>query len=294
MIGDALWSHRNVLAEDARRLRDALGLIGKAGDLTLSQALTLAAAVHEIRPRVILDLGTGHGNSAATFAIASERYESYVFTFDLTEHWRQLGLSRLTRCAGPWDRVVPVVGDMTRFDFTRLASVGGPVLLFWDAHGYAIAEHVLGHLMPMIADQRHLVICHDIADNRFAGTEYKEYAGKRMWHGMDGYYASPDLSALVNIGWLSGIVDQMMPILDFCYRNDMELRSCDFEFRRMLDAGRQEEVIAALPELANVIYMAHFTMNDTVSRRFPPLAPAFAAALAARGPAGHVSRARGG
>ena len=46
-------------------------------------------------------------------------------------------------------------------DYEQLFSTAGRVLLLWDAHGFEIAETVLGRILPVIASRPHLVLMHD-------------------------------------------------------------------------------------------------------------------------------------
>lgn len=288
MLTEALWEYRDILTKDGDQLRNALRLIGRASDFSVAQAFTLSAAVHALKPQVIIDIGTGCGNSAATFALAAKHYDSHIFTFDLGPHWNTLVLPRLNAAGThPWSNVRPLVGDITLYDFTPMAALGERILVFWDAHGYAIAEHILGHLLPLIADKEHVVICHDITDNRFltdkSGNEdWKNYNGKRLWRGMEDFDANANDTNYINFGWSQSIIDQIIPILDFCIRNNMQLISCDHEFRIDIGSQSAQETIQTLPELSELISMAYFTMNGTSARRFPRMSQAFADGLAAR------------
>ena len=118
-------------------------------------------------------------------------------------------------------RVVPHVGDLTEFDFFPILEPAGSVLVFWDAHGFAVADAVLTRIMPLLAERRHVVVCHDISDNRFH-PERRSYGGLPFWRGMDYFYNKRDTTE-INIGWLCAVVDQILPLTDFCFRNDIEI-----------------------------------------------------------------------
>jgi hypothetical protein len=93
-------------------------------------------------------------------------------------------------------------------------------------HGHGVANGVLAQLMPSIADKPHLVVCHDMTDIRL-NKELTYYRNKQLWRGMDDWYAKNGTRAYVNIGWALTVVDQVIPIIDFCGRNQMEFRSVD-------------------------------------------------------------------
>jgi hypothetical protein len=85
---------------------------------------------------------------------------------------------------------------------------------------------VLGTIMPLIADKPHMVLCHDMEDNRLS-TAAGSYGGKAPWSGMDDWYSSPDTRARFNINWAVTNVDQIIPIIDFCVRNKITFNSVD-------------------------------------------------------------------
>jgi len=267
MLREAFIHHEAALRSVAPALETQLELLQAPGDLTPLQALSLTSFALEIRPDLIIELGTGTGNSAAAFATALELVgEGEIVTFDLKPHWKDYATPRLKSTGLALDRVRPEVGNLTEFDFRPLVAPAERVLVFWDAHGFDIAQHVLGHLMPAIADKRHVVVCHDITDNRFAGDWYKEYGDKRIWRGMSDWFRNQDRTQYVNLGWASAIVDQVIPIIDFCWRNDLELHSADYD----LAGWRKTAFLDAMEEpYRQLVHLAYFSMNETSARRFP-------------------------
>jgi hypothetical protein len=141
------------------------------------------------------------------------------------------------------------------------------ICLLWDAHGFDIAEHVLGHIMPLVADKRHIVVCHDISDNRYAPQG--SYGGKRLWRGMADFYEKPDTFTYVCLGAAVGVVDQVIPILDFCGRNEIELRSFDWEYDHLRPTEQRAFEKMFQGTRNQLFHMAAFSMNETKSRHFP-------------------------
>jgi hypothetical protein len=235
------------------------------------QALALAACVLDRKPNLILDLGTGLGTSASVFALASGIYclRCQVCTFDLDERrdaYVEPRIRSLDR--SQWDPIAYYVEDIETFDFARLARAAKNTVVFWDAHGHAVARGVLCNLMPLIADNRHLVICHDMADNRLHMPN--SYEGKTPWCGMDDWYRAASARARVNLGWVNTIVDQVIPILDFCHRNEIEFHSVDHDVHIIGEAARKAAVAARLGFRDYEAYgMGYFTMEDTACRNFP-------------------------
>ena len=273
MLVEALIRHVDALVRLAPELRRILGLLDDAGNLSELQALMLSAVVLELRPNIIIDLGTGNGNSAVTFSLSVEE-TGKVYTFDLHSGWNHSLSVKLAPISHRLDGIVTaIVGDLLQYDFTPLVRDAERILVFWDAHGYDIAQHVLGNLMPLISDKPHFVICHDMTDNRFVGPAARSYGGKRIWRGMDDFYKNPDATVAGIVGWAFTIVDQVIPIFDFCWRNDMEFRSFDQELHAKLANETRNNVMVrlGLPEYST-IHMGYFTMNETNQRFFPGVA----------------------
>lgn len=237
-----------------QQIREYLTAIDSPNVFTLAQGLFLALAAKSIGAEVAIDLGTGAGNSACVLStvcpvVHTIGYDSWSESLAVPS-----GVTRHT-------------ADIAGLDFRPLIGEARSVLVFWDAHGFDIAERVLSHLMPLIADRRHIVVCHDICDNRNGRVDLS-YGGKRMWRGMADCYGSADEFAYANIGWASTIVDQLVPIMDFCRRNEIELRSADDDFAALPEQQRRD-IAGLLQTPSPFFFIAHFSMNETKARNFP-------------------------
>jgi predicted O-methyltransferase YrrM len=250
--------------EQVKLVARVLDIIALPDLLSTVQGHALAATADHLGTDVILDLGTGPGNSAAVFSAACPA--ATVYSFDLEDLWpkTQDALSSL----GVGGNVRFRHGDLTQFDFAPLLQDAKSVLVFWDAHGYSVADHVLGHIMPLIAEKRHVVICHDMSHRKFAPRGYE---GKRLWRGMDSFGHWPGDTAFVTIGWTVSAVDQVVPIIDFCGRNEIEF--CSFDDDVHVTASTEQRLrleeqlgISPLPAL----HLGYFSMNSTRLRYFPP------------------------
>lgn len=269
MVKSALVSQLNKLVEIRSEVNSALAMLNDKGNLSLAQGLMLSACTIDLAPTLILDLGTGFGNSASVFAIASKA-ESRVLTFDIVHNWRASLENHLAPLAAKLECVEPIVGDILQFDFSQLLSNAERVLVFWDAHGFDIAEKVLGEIMPTIADRPHLIICHDMSDGRFTSPEGKHYGERRPWRGMDEFYRQSEQFGYVFTGWPVTLVDQVIPILDFCARNDIEFHSFDYDLHRLLPEEVTKSTLTSLDlPVHQCFHMGYFTMNETTSRNFP-------------------------
>ncbi len=243
------------------------------GIFSLAQGVGLAAAVLAREPTVVLDLGTGSGGSSCSMALASQlsRQHAPVYPFDLTPSWEKLMVPRLPPRT-EWDRLRPIQGDITQFDFAPLVAGAERILIFWDAHGFSVAARVFSHIMPLIAEKEHLVICHDISDNRLYGngTDYLSYQGKRMWRGTDDYFQNPTTTALLMLGWMQTAVEQSIAMQDFCYRNQLPIRTFDQDVH--VEAAPEDKARlkdALFPEGVPGFHLTYFTMNGGKLRNFP-------------------------
>jgi predicted O-methyltransferase YrrM len=269
MLGDAFGRQADQLAGLAPILAAAMDRLENAGNLTFAQGLLLAAATFELRPQVVLDIGTGGGGSAKAFGLAGATYGARVYTFDLYPAWNEAIKPKLSRevVRRISDVVIPVVGDITTQNLSTFTASANPIIVFWDAHGYKIAECILSRLLPLIAEKKHLIICHDMSDNRLRPN--KPYDNKPFWRGLDG--AHEGKFAYVNLGHTTAIVEQVIPILDFCWRNGISLHSIDSELHLEPGNEKRRELLYqfGLPN-STLLDIAYFTLNETTARHFPP------------------------
>jgi hypothetical protein len=155
------------------------------------------------------------------------------------------------------------VGKLLDVDMTAHLGHARRVLLVWDAHGLPIADYVLARLLPLLVDREHLVLMHDVSDNRYAAVT-RDYGDKPFWRGQTGAHAGS--TGPLNIGWLCFFVDQFLPVLDFLHRNGVELHSADHEMHTELLSD--ERAVSAVrdtvpPEfLSYVNHWAYFTLRE--------------------------------
>jgi predicted O-methyltransferase YrrM len=245
-------------------VEQTLAALNESDYLSLIQGYSLAAVAESMHPDVILDLGTGPGNSAAVFSIS--RPDAAIYTFDLEDHWSKSCRDVLSR-AGVGANVKPSIGDLTKVNFGPVLAPAGCILVFCDAHGFDVASHVLGHIMPLIAEKNHIVICHDMSHKNFANMEYE---GKPFWRGMNMFGSPPGQTAYVVLGWVVSAVDQVIPITDFCARNDIEFHSFDTDIHIEGTAESRSELQRMLQlNWLDAIHMGYFSMRETKRRNFP-------------------------
>jgi hypothetical protein len=131
----------------------------------------------------------GYENSTVVLKDAASQIGAKVKSFCLTE-WEKKPLVAET-VTDEWFAPVELYPeDICSADFERHTAGFKRVVIVRDAHGYNIADAVLGKLLPLIALRPHLVICHDMSDNRFCGAN-PSYEGKPFWRGMDDLRTAP-------------------------------------------------------------------------------------------------------
>jgi len=134
--------------------------------------------------------------------------------------------------------------DLLTFEYGPVLEGTGPCRIFWDAHGFDVAECVLGEILPRVAARDHLVVMHDLADARYAPPEKALY-GHGLWKG-----GNLGLGPSLRLGHIDSAVEQSVSILDFTSRNEILLNSADHSFHTELgsDQTKVSEMKAAIGE----------------------------------------------
>jgi hypothetical protein len=165
------------------------------------------------------------GNSTCAFTEAANQSSSPCRVLSLcnTSDWENLTLPKLRQIVPPswFDPLAALQCDILKFDFPNGIGTANRVLLFWDAHGFDIAECVLGVIMPLLASREHIVIMHDMSDSRYCGQGLSDYAGKGIWKGTSAG------EERMRIGFIDSAVAQAISIMDFASRNRLTVDSAD-------------------------------------------------------------------
>jgi hypothetical protein len=241
----AYWNHRHELAEFRPRAEQLQQAVDRVGDLSTFQWAQLFVMALEFKPDLILELGRGIGNSTCVFTEAANRLGSCsVVSMDLGDSWEKITIPKIRKIVPPnWFKPLQALqANILTFDFETLFKNAGRVLIFWDAHGFDIAECVLGRILPAVQPLPHLVIMHDLCDARYIPEtielSYKDYY---LWKG-----SNAELK-FVRLGDVVSAVSQAISIIDFTSRNGLALHSADYDLHTGLgNSERQTTELRAL------------------------------------------------
>jgi hypothetical protein len=240
------YDERFRIAEDLPLLRRLIAAVDSRIDLEPHQWAQWSSVALGFAPTLILELGRGHGNSTALFTQAARRLGgAKVVSLCRTGNWASTVAPRIARFVDEqWFRSLDARRiDILAVDYDRILADHPRVLILWDAHGFEIAELVLGELLPRLIGRPHLIVMHDIDDNRY-GNLPRSYGGHPLWKGAKQHATTGVADSRVNIGWMNSREDQIVALADFASRNDVEIGSADHEYATFFDedAGRADEM----------------------------------------------------
>jgi hypothetical protein len=226
--GKAYWSQRLALSRSRERILALSRAVNRPSDLSIYQFAQLLASALEFGPDLIVELGRGSGNSTCLFTeaanqLAASSQPCRVMSLCNSASWNDETVPRLRQAVprGWFEPLNAIRCDILTFDFAQALSGASRVLLFWDAHGFEIAECVLGAILPELASRKHLVIMHDLSDTRYAARGLSDYAGHRLWKGVSAG------EERLRLGTIDSAVAQAISIQDFTSRNQITLDSAD-------------------------------------------------------------------
>ena len=258
----AYWNQRHALASSRDRILALSRAVDRPSDCNPFQFAQLMAAAMDFRPDVILELGRGRGNSTCAFTEASSQCGGAIRIVSICNSgdWTEFTIPRL-RGVVPQDWFAPLQirrEDILAFDYTKIFADAGRVLVFWDAHGFDIAECVLGGILPLIAGREHVILMHDLSDTRYASRDEMNYGPYGLWKGKNDW-TGPRLK----LGIVDSAVEQSIAALDFTTRNRLTFNSADHSIHTDLTGQQQSEMRALLGELFETQgHWFYFTMNE--------------------------------
>lgn len=238
-VAQYYFDERHRIAEDAEILRQLIAAVGWSNDLASPQWAQWYSVALGFAPDLIIELGRGYGNSTALFGQAASRLgHTTIVSLCQSGEWASIVAPRIARLVAPgWFANIDARrADILAADYGEIVADHQRVLVLWDAHGFEIAELVLGEILPRLVDRQHLLLMHDISDNRYAGVP-RSYGGGPLWKGSSWQQRTGAWGSRVNIGWMNSIQDQVIALADFSARNDVEIGSADHEYAQFFTAN---------------------------------------------------------
>lgn len=242
-MGEAFWRQRAVLATMRPRLETLFSTLrahmpaGHPGDLSKGDWVKLVTLALEFKPEKIIEVGRCYGNSTIALTEAANRLgmREKAFTSICLTNWAA-SASAIARVV-PSDWFMPqdlLIENVCHTDFATLLGDSERVLIVWDAHGFDVAQTLLGTLLPLLENRQHVVIIHDIGDIRYHPHE-NAYAGYGIWKG-EILWPGPTL----RLGNVFGAVSEIIPLVDFVTRNALNLFSVEHSTRLVFDGDESK------------------------------------------------------
>jgi hypothetical protein len=231
----ALWNQRHQLAASAPRLRRLIEAVGRPTDLSPFQWAQLFTLTLEFAPDLIIELGRGWGNSTCCFLEAAQilrrRQACKLVSLSLDDDWVVRTGPRLRGIALPdWLAAGEFLKtDILTFDFAPVLAGAQRCLVFWDAHGFDVAECVLGRLLPLLEGLPHIVAMHDLCDLRYCSPS-PAYGECGLWKGENA------TEPCFWLGHIASHVAQAVSVVDFTTRNALPLHSAEESLHAELGA----------------------------------------------------------
>ncbi|MEX0268805.1 hypothetical protein AB3R30_06675 [Leptolyngbyaceae cyanobacterium UHCC 1019] len=262
----AVWNQRQVLQQRRDRLQALFHAVDDPDSLALAQWVHLYAAVLEFKPDLVLELGRNLGNSTCAFTEAANQIGNCrVVSLCRSTNWQESTRSRVSQVVPvEWFQLLDArVADILQVEAKALLGNSQRILVLWDAHGFDVAEYMLGSLMPLLKNREHVVLVHDITDLRYhAGQE--SYGDKPLWRaGNDDIYS--DHTVRVVLGHLSSAVEQAIALVDFTSRNHLPLHSADESFYTELSHEQNNALVDLLGDqlFSRNGHWFWFSLNET-------------------------------
>ena len=261
----AYWNQRYRLSELCPRFRQMGETIGELTHLSYFQWAQLASMALEFKPDLILELGRGKGNSTCVFTETANIIGSTkVVSLCLSAGFLEQTLPRLFQgCHLPPGWLAPLecwVADILSFDYEPLLNKHNRILVFWDAHGFEVASCVLGRILPILQHKEHIVMMHDMSDQRYLSRDSLDYGDQILWRGDDAE------GARMVLGFINSAEPQAVSIVDFACRNRIDLLTADHSLHTELKP-HPEKVAEMLHLLGDDFFSLNghwlsFSLND--------------------------------
>ena len=166
-VAESLEIHQAAIAPRLERFAELYETVDSKHNLPLETWAPLFALAVDLGPDLIIELGRGRGNSTCVFAEVAQEISTRVVSigFDGGDGWTSWTRPRIEPIVdAAWFEPLTILDqDILAIEFAPIVREASRVLLFWDAHGMAVADAVFERLIPLLPAGSEVVV-HDIAD----------------------------------------------------------------------------------------------------------------------------------
>src|SRR3990167_6248792 len=227
--GNAIWNQRFKLQQTKLRLKQLADAVGHISDSSLAQYAQMYAISLEFKPDLIIEFGRGAGNSTAVFTEAANQLDDCsVISICLSNDWQDKTAGRIAKIVPKewFSKLDARIGNILDLDFKTLIKNGKRILFLWDAHGWDIAEYILGEVLPELRLRDHIVFVHDISYFD-PSSKNSAYGANGIWKG----YAGDDVKnpPYIVLNSMASPFEEMIAIYDFTSRNSLKIHSVQEE-----------------------------------------------------------------
>lgn len=219
--------------------------------------------VYDFKPDLIVELGRGYGNSTCAMAFAAKLLRPEpcrIVSLCLADSFRTVSLPHLRanlNDASLLDCVEALETDILSFDFAPLIASAKRVFIFWDAHGFDVAQTILAGLMQHLQDRLHVAIIHDMADLDAFPAQFRGFdrAGDFLTYGS----AAPKYV----LGSVGAQYDEGVALVDFASRNQMRLLSAESSYFGELSEDQVRELDRIFgPDFSQYGFWYYLSLNQ--------------------------------
>ena len=275
--GKALLNQKSALKKTKSRLEKLAVAVDHISDSSLAQYAQMFAITLEFKPDLIVEFGRGTGNSTAVLTEAANQLNNCkVISICLSSDWQDKTAGRIAKIVPKeWFSKLDVrIGDILDLDFKTLIKNGKTILFLWDAHGWDIAEYVLGEALPALEKKKHLILVHDLS--YFDRNSNPKYSQNGIWRGYAGDEVKNPPRVVINS--VQSAFEEIIAILDFASRNGLEIRSVQEEIngiyrKKQSDAIHLKKLLGK--DLVNSSSSFHYFSLNTLPKNQKIFYPKF-------------------
>lgn len=210
LVSGAALEHETWLRQHdpvLHQLHSSISSIAESG-LTIGDLRTLALLIKAHGPDLICELGRGYGTSTALF----RSLEIPVVSLCRTSYWQDITVPLFTEnMPRDWtSQVNAIVGEIDgSWDYASLLNRARRPMIFWDAHGYDVADVVFQRILPSLPDRPILVACHDFRDSRYFLRDGPPDDAP-LWRGQ-----SERVDRFLRLGNVHSSFEQLVSVIDY-------------------------------------------------------------------------------